>query len=228
MSVQLHPNDELAKERHNSFGKSEMWHIVQADKNSKLIVGFNTVVDKRIYSEAIEKGDIVSLLNFVKVDKRDSFFINSGTVHAIGAGILLAEIQQTSDITYRVFDWKRKGFNGKERELHTGLAYKAINYNSKDHQKLSYDNLNTPSNIITNKFFTTNYISIKTNLTRVINQDSFKIYMCVQGSGVVIIDDFIASISCGETVLIPAKCKELMLKGEEFELLEIYLDCSKL
>jgi mannose-6-phosphate isomerase len=117
LSVQLHPNDELAQERHNSFGKSEMWHIVQADKNSKLIIGFNTIVDKRIYCEAIEKENIVSLLNFVKVGKRDSFFINSGTVHAIGGGVLLAEIQQTSDITYRVFDWKRKGFNGKKESF---------------------------------------------------------------------------------------------------------------
>lgn len=228
LSVQLHPDDELANDRHNSFGKAEMWHVIQADDNSKLIVGFNTLVDENTYVQTLKNGNITSLLNFIDVNKQDSFFINTGTIHAIGSGVLIAEIQQTSDITYRVFDWNRKDFNGEERELHSDLALKAINYNSKDYQKLSYDRLHTPSNIINNEYFTTNYISIRKKLARKINQDSFTIYMCVQGNGVINVNNSVESISLGETILIPAMCNEVIIEGDELVLLEIYIDNKKL
>ena len=108
LSIQLHPNDKLAKERHNSFGKTEMWHVMDADPGAKLIVGFNRDVTKEEYSSSLENDTLLDLLNYVEVARGDTFFINTGKIHAIGGGVLLAEIQQTSDITYRVFDFNRK------------------------------------------------------------------------------------------------------------------------
>src|SRR6056297_3527835 len=119
LSVQLHPNDELAQQRHNSFGKTEMWYIMQADEGAKINIGFKESVSKEDYISRLEEGKIVELLNFEEVKKGDSFFINTGKVHAIGAGVLLAEIQQTSDVTYRIYDWDRTDDDGNSRELHT-------------------------------------------------------------------------------------------------------------
>lgn len=227
LSIQLHPTDKLAKKRHSSFGKSELWHVVQADTDSKLIIGFNSLITENKYIEALTKNNITSILNYVNVKPKDSFFINSGTIHAIGSGVLLAEIQQASDITYRVFDWNRKGLNGEERELHTDLALEAIDYYSEDYQKISFDILNTPSPIVENKYFVTNYILINRNLVRQISKDSFKIYMCIQGNGIVKINDFIESVSIGDTILIPAKNKEVIFEAMHMELLEIYIDDDK-
>lgn len=139
LSVQLHPNDELAKQRHNSFGKTEMWFVMQADEGAKLNIGFNKSVEKREYLEHLENGKITDLLNFEEVSKGDSVFINTGKVHAIGAGVLLAEIQQTSDITYRIYDWDRVDDEGNSRELHTALAIDAIDFEKKDDYQLSYE-----------------------------------------------------------------------------------------
>ena len=105
LSVQLHPNDALAKARHNSFGKTEMWYVVQADPDSNLIVGFNQPMTKELYLKHLEAKTLESILNFDTVEAGDTYFIEVGRIHAIGAGVLLAEIQQTSDITYRVYDW---------------------------------------------------------------------------------------------------------------------------
>lgn len=126
LSIQLHPNDELAKERHNSFGKTEMWYIMQADPGAELIVGFKQDMTKENYEKHLNEGKLTDILNYEKVKEGDTFFINTGKVHAIGAGILLAEIQQTSDITYRVYDFNRKDKEGNLRELHTELAIDAM------------------------------------------------------------------------------------------------------
>lgn len=128
LSVQSHPNDELAKKRHNSFGKTEMWYIMQADENAEINVGFNKSINKKEYLDHLAAGKITDLLNFIKVQKGDSFFINTGKVHAIGAGVLLAEIQQTSDISYRIYDWDRTDSEGNSRELHTEQALDAIDF----------------------------------------------------------------------------------------------------
>jgi len=111
LSVQLHPNDALAKQRHDSFGKTEMWYVMQADKGSKLNIGFNKTTNKEEYVNHLENKKILDILNFEEVDKGDSVFINTGKVHAIGGGILLAEIQQTSDITYRIYGWDQYRFS---------------------------------------------------------------------------------------------------------------------
>jgi mannose-6-phosphate isomerase len=126
LSIQLHPNDELAKKRHNSFGKTEMWYVMQADEGSKLIVGFKENSSKEEYLNHVNNKTIVTILDQIPVQKGDVFFLETGTIHAIGAGTVIAEIQQTSDITYRIYDFDRKDEQGNTRELHNDLALEAI------------------------------------------------------------------------------------------------------
>jgi mannose-6-phosphate isomerase len=129
LSIQVHPNDELAKKRHNSFGKTEMWYIMQADENARIIVGFKEESNANTYIENLKNKTLLSILDDIKVKTGDVFFLETGTVHAIGAGLVVAEIQQTSDITYRIYDFDRVDAQGNERELHVDLALDAINYN---------------------------------------------------------------------------------------------------
>ena len=131
LSIQLHPNDELARARHDSFGKNEMWYIMDADPGSELIIGFNKDVDPVEYKASLENNKLTELMNYVPVNDGDTFFIHTGKVHAIGAGILLAEIQQTSDVTYRIFDFNRRDKEGNLRDLHTEMALEAIDYSKK-------------------------------------------------------------------------------------------------
>ncbi|NNK12125.1 MAG: class I mannose-6-phosphate isomerase, partial [Flavobacteriaceae bacterium] len=138
LSIQLHPNDELAKSRHNSFGKTEMWYIMDADEDADLIVGFNQPMTREKYVESLKSKTLLKYMNYEKVEAGDTFFINTGKIHAIGAGVLLAEIQQTSDVTYRVYDFDRRDKEGNLRELHTDLALDAIDFEKKDDFKVNY------------------------------------------------------------------------------------------
>ncbi|MEL6305194.1 MAG: type I phosphomannose isomerase catalytic subunit [Bacteroidota bacterium] len=206
LSIQLHPNDALAKKRHNSFGKTEMWYIMDADPNAQLIVGFNRDVAKEEYVESLEKDTLLDLLNYEAVIEGDTFFINTGKIHAIGAGVLLAEIQQTSDITYRVFDFNRRDKNGNLRELHTELALDAIDYERKDDFKVNYP---TESNIanpmVESPYFKTNYLALDdTHVLDVSTRDSFTILMCVKGEAKVSNAEGETSVKKGETLLIGA------------------------
>ena len=225
LSIQLHPNDKLAKERHHSFGKTEMWYVVGADSDSQLIVGFNKKVNKQEYINYLGKGKIEEILNYEIVESGDSFFINSGLVHAIGKGILIAEIQQTSDVTYRIYDWKRKDDDGNLRELHTDLALDAIDFESNNDFKRIY-NRNTfgSSEIASCQYFTTIFLYVNERLLRThpLN-NSFIVYMCVEGSGYIKCDNHETNITKGETVLIPAIIDEVVLVGERMKLLEIYV-----
>ncbi len=225
LSVQLHPNDELARQRHNSFGKTEMWYIMQADKDANINIGFKNDITKEEYIKHLESGAITELLNFEEVKKGDSFFINTGKVHAIGAGVLLAEIQQTSDVTYRIYDWDRVDDQGNARELHTALAIDAIDFDKKDDFKLSYEkHANKSSQIASCKYFTTNFLPIKGEIIKDYSElDSFIIYMCVSGNAEISIDDNTEKISQGESVLIPARNKEVKIKAPKCELLEVYI-----
>ncbi len=226
LSVQLHPNDVLAKKRHNSFGKTEMWYVVQADADANLIVGFNKQTSKEEYTKFLDAGKISELLNEDRVKKGDSYFIKVGTIHAIGAGALIAEIQQTSDITYRVYDWDRKDDQGRERELHTELALDALNYDYKSDFKQKYSTTkNQPNEITSCSYFTTNYLKIEEQLDRVYTDiDSFKIYMCVEGEGSVSFDEKSENICKGETILIPATIDQVKIVGTNLELLEVYIN----
>lgn len=223
LSIQLHPNDALAKERHDSFGKTEMWYIMDADKDANLIVGFNKTVTKEEYQKSIENDTLLDLLNYEKVKEGDTFFINTGKIHAIGAGVVLAEIQQTSDVTYRVFDFNRKDKNGNLRELHTDMALDAMDYEKKDDFKIAY---NKQSNIVNGMvdcpYFKTNYINLTEDLEQNISsRDSFTIYMCVSGEAVVVNEDGETSVKKGETVLLPANSDKVIIQTKGVTLLEV-------
>ncbi|WP_394750673.1 type I phosphomannose isomerase catalytic subunit [Spongiimicrobium salis] len=223
LSIQLHPNDELAKLRHDSFGKTEMWYIMDADDDANLIVGFNKDVSKEEYTESLENDRLLELLNYEKVKEGDTFFINTGKIHAIGAGVLLAEIQQTSDITYRVFDFNRRDKEGNLRELHTDLALDAIDYTKKDDFVVAYDKKPDAINtMVTCPYFKTNYITLTETLEiDVSERDAFTIYMCVGGEVEVINDFGKASIQKGETVLLPAISKRISLRTSGAKILEV-------
>ncbi len=223
LSIQLHPNDGLAKERHNSFGKTEMWYIMDADPGAKLIVGFNKTVQKDEYVRNLEEGTLLDLLHYEEVGEGDTFFINTGKIHAIGAGVLLAEIQQTSDVTYRVFDFNRKDKDGNLRELHTELALDAMDYEKKDDFKVAYANaLNQSNSMVDCPYFKTNFIQLDRNQKIFLTErDSFTIYMCVGGRALVTNDQGSASLEKGETLLIPAASKFVDIGTENVKLLEV-------
>jgi len=226
LSVQLHPNDELARKRHNSLGKTEMWFIMQADQGSKLNIGFKEDINTQDYLEHLKNGKIIDLLHFEEVQKGDSILINTGKVHSIGGGILLAEIQQTSDITYRIYDWDRKDSKGNTRDLHTDLALDAIDFELKNDYKLTYakeDNIS--SEIISCEYFTTNYLPIKGKIKKDYSKiDSFVIFMCVAGTSSVSFNGNSEILKIGESLLVPACALLVEIEAEQAELLEIYIE----
>jgi mannose-6-phosphate isomerase len=225
LSIQVHPNNELAKERHNSFGKNEMWYVMQADENAELIVGFRKDVDEKEYLAKLAEGKVLDILNSEKIDKGDTFYIPTGRIHAIGAGVLLAEIQQTSDVTYRIYDYNRVDVNtGKERELHTDLALEAIDYKLYDSYKTSYKlEENTSNELVYSPYFNTNIINLKGELTKdYTDLDSFVIYMCVEGLITLELNEEISTLNCGETILLPTAMNNVKIKSKNAKILEVY------
>lgn len=225
LSIQVHPNDQLAKKRHNSFGKTEMWYVMQADKEAKLIVGFNKDTTQEEYQQHLDKGTLTDIMNYEQVKEGSTFFINTGKVHAIGAGVLLAEIQQTSDITYRVYDFNRRDKNGNLRELHTSQALEAIDYKKKEDFKVEYSKESNQTNKMVNcPYFITNYLKLDKDFTKDLSKrDSFSIYMCVKGEGNLSDGNIEVRIQKGETVMLPACSNQLMINSKGLELLEVYL-----
>ena len=220
LSIQVHPNDALAKERHNSFGKTEMWYVMQADDNARLVVGFKDKTNKKDYQEHIENKTLVTILNETPVKKGDAFFLETGTVHAIGAGVLIAEIQQTSDITYRLYDWDRVDAKGVGRELHTDLALDAINFEPTN-TKLNYDVAKNKSvNLVECPFFKTNILQISEKYNWKKTKESFTVLMCTEGSFTINMLHFQSEFKKGDTVLIPAIIDGFEIIGEA-TLLEI-------
>jgi mannose-6-phosphate isomerase len=227
LSIQVHPDDEIAEQRHNSFGKTEMWYVIQADNGSELISGFRKESGKEEYIEAINKGEIKDLLNSVEVFEGDLFFIPAGRVHAIGKGILLAEIQQTSDLTYRIYDWGRLDHQGNPRELHTEMALDVIDYSATKNCKTDYNKIqNHTVNTIKCKYFSTNILKFDKEIEKdYILIDSFIIYLCTKGRfSIVYNQNESITVDEGETVLIPAALKNLILIPEKAaEILEVYV-----
>lgn len=226
LSIQLHPHDDLAKERHNSFGKTEMWYVMQADEGAELIVGFKKEVTPEEYIHHLEDKSLLEILNVDQVREGDVYFIPTGRVHAIGAGVLLAEIQQTSDITYRIYDWDRQDNDGNYRELHTDEAIDAMDYGVQNSYKTPYKKeANIPSEIISCPYFTTNMLTV-TNTVSVDHtaKDSFVIYMCVKGNVSFSTDEIQETLHFGETLLVPNSINHFTIEGvEDAELLEVYL-----
>lgn len=224
LSVQLHPDDELARERHDSFGKTEMWYIVDTDPEARLIIGFDREMDKAQYESHLAEGSLVSVLNSEEINPGDAYFIAPGTVHAIGGGTLLAEIQQTSDITYRIYDWDRPDVNGSMRELHTELALDAINYKGVN-AKLQYRDIeNDIVQICRSDYFETNKLKLTEPLKRNrASLDSFSVYMCLEGEALIESESGIVPLQKGESVLIPACIDTINVNTGSATLLEIYI-----
>lgn len=222
LSIQVHPNDELAKKRHNSFGKTEMWYVIQADEDARIIVGFKEKSSPEAYLESLKNKNILSILNTVNTKKGDVFFLETGTVHAIGAGLVIAEIQQTSDITYRIYDFDRKDANGNTRELHVDLALDAINYEKTDMYKAYSKEKNHSNQVVDCPYFTTNFIPLDGNELVAKNGNSFTVYMCVDGHFSIDANGEKFDYKKGDTVLMPAALKSFTLSGKA-SVLEIYI-----
>lgn len=226
LSIQVHPDDALAKERHNSFGKNEMWVVMEADEDAELIIGFNQKIDKEDYFNHIKNSSLTSVLNTEKVKKGDVFYIPAGRVHAIGAGVLLAEIQQTSNVTYRIYDYDRVDpQTGEQRELHTELALDAINFDLVDQYKTNYSlNVNESNHLVHSPFFKTNIIKAEGKMSCDYSQiDSFVIYICLNGSAKITTNDGIYNLCKGDTMLLPAMVKKTEIQSEEAEIIEVYM-----
>ncbi|MDT0559297.1 type I phosphomannose isomerase catalytic subunit [Ichthyenterobacterium sp. W332] len=224
LSIQLHPNDELAAKRHNSFGKTEMWYVMQADEDANLIVGFNKKITPQEYLKHLEEKTLTEILNFDKVKEGDTYFIEVGRVHAIGAGVMLAEIQQTSDITYRVYDWDRVDAHGNERELHNDLAIDAIDFNMANDYKVNYKSSVNRSNIMVDcPYFKTSLLPIEGTINKINDKDSLFIYMCVDGEVKIETNTVTEILTKGETVLIPASVKDFNIVSKGAKLLEVYV-----
>ncbi len=226
LSIQVHPDDELAQKRHQSLGKTEMWYIFQADPGSRLIVGFNQPLDKKQYLEYFNSGRLMEVLNQEPVDTDDVFFVPAGRVHTIGKGILLAEIQQTSDVTYRIYDFDRVDKNGNSRELHTEQALDALDFRHYPEYKTPYDQSpNQAVSIVECPYFIVNRLYFNQETTRTYHHlDSFVIYVCVDGKLKLQWDGQHITMTKGEAVLIPANIKSLKLfPAPAYKVLESYI-----
>ena len=227
LSVQVHPNDELSKKRHNAYGKTEMWYVVAAEKGALINSGFNQEVTKEKYLNYFHQGKLSELLHYDEVFPGDVFFIPAGRVHAIGKGALVAEIQQTSDVTYRIFDYNRKDKNGNERELHTDLALDAISFDYRENYKTGYQSVkNSSSEIVSCEYFTTSLLEFDKEIEKDYNQlDSFVIYMNLEGEFEIVYEDGKVAVKKGETILIPANLEtfRLLPVSKEVKTLEVYI-----
>lgn len=227
LSIQVHPDDKLAKVRHNSFGKTEMWYVIKADKGASLYSGFSQQIDKEEYVKRVENNTIMDVLKKYDVSEGDVFFLPAGRVHAIGAGCFIAEIQQTSNITYRIYDYNRKDKNGNTRELHTELAKDAIDYTLYPDYRTHYKaHTNATVNLADCKYFTTNLIELDTVMVRDFEElDSFVVYICMEGSATLRDSNgYEIRIHQGQTALIPANNKTVaIIPAPKAKFLEAYI-----
>jgi mannose-6-phosphate isomerase len=226
LSIQVHPDDKLAKKRHNSLGKTEMWYVFQADKGAKLISGFNRKTSKEEYLEYLNSGRLMELLNEESINAGDAFYLPAGRVHTIGKGLLLAEIQQSSDVTYRIYDFDRVDSEGNKRELHTEEAIDALDYNTYSDYKIKVQkSLNEVVPLVKSQYFQTNLLEFTTGIIREhYDTDSFVIYTCIEGEAEITTLGHTTKISMGNAVLVPQKFPEVHIRTKSgFKMLETYL-----
>jgi mannose-6-phosphate isomerase len=228
LSIQVHPDDKMAAKRHNAFGKTEMWIALDDEDNPRVITGFNQNTDKETFLKMLNNNTVTQLFNFEQVKKGDVFFVPAGRVHTICAGNVIAEIQQTSDITYRIYDYDRKDEKGFNRDLHLDLALDVIDYSKVKNPKTKYIPLeNTPVELVSCEYFTTNQLNITKPIGRdYYSLDSFVVYLCIEGSCEVRnTGGYKEIIKKGDTILIPSSLNSIELKpiSEKVELLEVYI-----
>ena len=210
LSVQVHPNDEYARRVENSFGKTEAWHVVDAKEGAELIVGTNGCT-KEQFEEAIKNNSVEDCLNRIKVKKGDAFLINSGLVHAICSGLVIAEIQQNSDITYRVYDY------GRPREIHVEKSLAVIDFNLKaenlsNKEVVKFDGF-SKVDFCENEYFGMQKINVETEWSDCSNEEKFFILTCVDGCGTIEGDGFSEEVKIGDSYLIPATLGDYIVKG---------------
>ena len=226
LSVQVHPDDAAAAERHNAYGKTEMWVVLAAEPGAGLYVGFKELLTAQAFYEHTQKGTLPGVLNFEPVAPGDVFFIPAGRIHAIGKGVLLAEIQQTSDVTYRVYDWGREYNPATAREMHVDLAIDVIDYTPVGQYKTAYTpQRNVPVSLAACPYFTANLLDIDRAVERpLLPRDSFVIYICLEGSATLVCKGMRETIAKGGTVLVPAAIADICLQpAPEARLLEVYV-----
>jgi mannose-6-phosphate isomerase len=232
LSIQVHPDDELAKQRGVGHGKTEMWYIMQADAGATLNSGFNRAVTKAEYVQAVADNTIQDLLNIETAEAGDVFFLPAGRVHYIGKGLLLAEIQQTSDTTYRIYDFDRVDkTTGKLRELHTDLAVDAIDYQHYEQYKTPCEHkLNESVNAVRSDYFVTNVLNFNQQIEQDYTAlDSFVILICVGGSLTIHAesghqDNYRIPLQTGQCALLPATTRAVTLVPDgEMTVLETYV-----
>lgn len=224
LSVQLHPDDTIAKRDHNSFGKTEMWYILHAEPQAQIIVGFNKEMDAETFAIAIDENTLTKDLRYIPVQAGDAFFIDAGLIHAIGKGVVLAEIQQTSDITYRVYDYGRVQADGSLRDLHVDAAKKAIDFAPNKTYRLRYDKaLQGRQPLKHATYFKTDILQLDRMAYTIDRKDSFTILMVVGGAITISCDEMTQVLASGQTILLPAACPEVKIQGEGASVLEVYL-----
>lgn len=214
LSIQVHPDDTLGMARHNSFGKTEMWYVVKASPEAKLYSGFSKQSSPEDYVQRIAEGTIMDVMQEYKVEAGNVFFLPAGRVHAIGAGCFVAEIQQTSNITYRIYDYDRRDAAGNTRELHTELAKDAIDYTLHDTYRTDYTaETNKPTHLVKCQYFETNLLDLTEPQTRDwAKLDSFVIYIVMEGE-LSLTDEAGNTLELhqGQSVLVPAECTTVTL-----------------
>lgn len=221
LSVQVHPDDEMAK-KYDSFGKNEMWVILDGGNEGAIYLGFNQNESPESIQNALQNGTLMDKIKTYIPQKNDVFNVKAGTVHAIGENVLLAEIQQTSDITFRLFDFNRKDKDGNLRDLHIAESLQALNYQITPESYLPANDRNQPK-LVHNQYFKVNQINIQnTYLANTQNFDSFVIYMNLDGEAKISNANGSISFQKGETVLVPYSAEEFTINGEA-ELLEIFV-----
>ena len=226
LSIQVHPDDELAKKRHNSFGKTEMWYVVEADPGSTLIAGFNKEVTEQEYLDKFNSGHLTDILNKQDVKSGDVFFLPAGRVHTIGKGLLIAEIQQTSDITYRIYDFDRVDDKGNKRELHVDEALAAIDYKHYPEYKTSYHPTeNETVKLVSCPYFTTSLMDFTESTEKDYSSlDSFVIYVCLEGEFTINYHNDFYPVKMGDCMLLPKSIDKVSLETTSgFKMLESYI-----
>lgn len=214
LSIQVHPNDQLAGKRHHSFGKTEMWYVIGADGGAKLRSGFSEQITPKEYKERVHNNTITDVLQEYEIKAGDVFFLPAGRIHSIGAGAFIAEIQQTSDITYRIYDFNRKDADGKTRELHTELAREAIDYEVLDNYRTLYEAVkDEPVELVACPYFTTSLYDMTEEICCDYSElDSFVILICVEGSCRLRDNEKNEiTLQAGETVLLPASTQDVTI-----------------
>ncbi|MEI6123522.1 MAG: type I phosphomannose isomerase catalytic subunit [Bacteroidota bacterium] len=225
LSVQVHPNNRLAIDRHNALGKTELWYVLAADQGAQLISGLLPHTEKHHYLQHLQQKTLKDILNYQSAATGDVFFVPAGLVHAIGPGTLLAEIQQSSDSTYRIYDWDRLPVDGIPRQLHTDLALYAIQFDEPTHKSHPSVLANRPVLLQDSEFFTVSLFHLTHNLTLdYCENDSFVVYLCIEGGFELISAGHSEMVSTGEAILLPADTNEIqIIPSPECKFIETYI-----